>query len=60
MTFQSKEVEFEMALDIDGVKSRLNKKINLKELVGDKKQGKFSLDLPEVVLYYKMDLKIEG
>ena len=49
-----------MALDIDGVKSRLNKKINLKELVGDKKQGKFSLDLPEVVLYYKMDLKIEG
>jgi len=30
-------VEFEMALDIDGTKSRMNKKINLKELVGNKK-----------------------
>ena len=44
--YHSKEVEFEMALEKDGVKSRMNKKINLKDLVGGNKQSKFSLDSP--------------
>ena len=42
--YLNKEVEFEMALDIDGTKSRMSKKINLREGVGQKGvTGKFSL-----------------
>ena len=49
-----------MALEVDGNKSRLNKKINLRDAIGGVKQGKFKLDSPEVVLSYKMEVKIEG
>jgi len=49
-----------MALDLDGKKERINKKINLKEVVGGVKQGKFRLDAPEVVLAYKMEAIVEG
>lgn len=49
-----------MALDIDGTKSRMNKKVNLKDLVGGKKQSKFCMDSPQVVLFFKMEMKIEG
>ena len=49
-----------MALEVDGNKSRLNKKINLRDVIGGVKQGKFKLDSPEVVLSYKMEVKIEG
>jgi hypothetical protein len=35
-----------MALDVDGTKARMSKKINLKDYAGIKKQGKFSMDNP--------------
>ena len=45
-----------MALDLDGNKERMNKKINLRDVVGSVKHGKFRLDNPEVVLTYKMEV----
>lgn len=44
--YESKEVEFQMALDVDGNKARMNKKINLKDFAGTKSQGKFLMDSP--------------
>lgn len=50
-----------MALDIDGTKSRMSKKINLREGVGIKGlTGKFTMENPGVVLHYKMEIIVEG
>ena len=43
-----------MALDVDGNKARMNKKINLKDFAGTKAQGKFFMDNPELVLFYSI------
>ena len=59
-SYENKEVQFEMALDVDGNKSRMSKKINLKDVIGGVKHGKYKLDSPEVVLTYKMEVKVEG
>ena len=48
-----------MALDVDGNKTRMNKKINLREIIGNKKTGKYTLDNPEVTLHYKIEVKVE-
>ena len=47
-----------MALDLDGNKERMNKKINLRDVVGGVRHGKFRLDVPEVVLTYKMEVVV--
>ena len=50
-----------MALDLDGSKHRMAKKINLRDAIGSKGiNGKFSMENPSVVLYYKMQVKVEG
>ena len=48
-----------MALDVDGNKARLAKKINLRDFAGTRKQGKYSLESPSVTLFYKMEVKLE-
>ncbi len=58
-TYENKTVEFEMALDVDGNKTRMSKKINLKDAVNSKSaSGKFSMDNPAILLYYKMEVKV--
>jgi hypothetical protein len=57
-SYESKEVEFELALEIDGVKARMAKKINLRDVVGSRKQGKYAMDNPCVALFYKMEVKV--
>ena len=49
-----------MALEVDDTKTRLRKKINLRDVIGGVRQGKYKLDSPEVVLSYKMEVKVEG
>jgi hypothetical protein len=58
--FQNKEVEFEMALEIDGNKLRVGEKINLKEVVESKlKNGKFVSKKGEAALLYKAEVKFQ-
>ena len=48
-----------MALQIDGSKNRMNKKINIRDAIGTKGvNGKFTMDNPAVVLYYKLQVKV--
>lgn len=57
--YENKEVEFEMALDIDGTKTRMSKKINLKDAIGVKNySGKFTMESPSVVLEFRMEVKV--
>ena len=58
--FDSKEVELEVALEVDGNKSRMTKKINLQDvLAGKQKNGKFTMNNPEVVLFYRAEVKFQ-
>lgn len=55
--YESKEVEFEMALDVDGSKTRMNKKLNLKDILANRlKTGKFMMENPDVSVMYRAEV----
>lgn len=59
-TFESKEVDMEMALEIDGRKERMAKKVNLKEvLLSNSKTFKFTQEAPPITLLYRAEVKLE-
>lgn len=48
-----------MALEIDGTKSRMSKKINLKDAIGVKNyNGKFTMENPLVLFDFRMEVKV--
>ena len=50
-----------MALEVDGSKSRLARKVNLRELIESKEKiRKFVMQEPSIVLIYKAEVKFEG
>lgn len=60
LAYESKEVDFEMALEIDGRKERMGRKINLRDLLTAKhKNYKFAQENPQIVLNYRAEVKLE-
>lgn len=60
MAYEPKEVDFEMALEIDGKKERMGRKLNLKELLNAKSRTfKFTQEDPAIVLSYRAEVKLE-
>jgi len=56
-TYENKEVDFEMALEIDGKKERMARKINIKDmLLSKEKSHKFALENPLAVLHFKVQV----
>lgn len=61
LSYEGKEVDFEMALEIDGKKERIGRKINLKDLLNTKtKMYKFAQENPIIVLNYRAEVKLEN
>lgn len=55
--YESKEVDFEMALEIDGKKERMARKINIRDmLLSKEKNHKFALESPLTVLHFKVQV----
>lgn len=51
----------EMALEIDGRKERMGKKVNLKDvLLSNSKTFKFTQEAPSITLIYRAEVKLEG
>lgn len=60
LSYEAKEVDFEMALEIDGKKERMGRKINLKDILNAKiKTYKFAQENPMIVLNYRAEVKLE-
>lgn len=46
-----------MALDVDGSKTRMNKKLNLKDILANRlKTGKFMMENPDVSVMYRAEV----
>jgi hypothetical protein len=59
-SYEGKEVDFEMALEIDGKKERMGRKVNLKEvLLSKSKTFKFAQESPLIALAYRAEVKLE-
>lgn len=59
-TYESKEVDFELALEIDGRKERMGRKLDLKELLAARQKSyRFAQESPAIALTYRAEVKLE-
>lgn len=59
--YDNKEVELDMAFELDGALFHMNKKVNLKDIItGKLKAGKFTMENPPATLHFRAEVKLES